>query len=237
MTSHAAWSLHDGRSDRVVLTCEHASANLPSPWSWHPDDDWIRTTHWASDLGAAKLTTELAGTLDAAAVMARYTRLLVDPNRAEHDPTLVRTEADGRPVRLNTTVPQEELERRLNGLHRPYHAAVRSMVDAHAGAMVLAVHSFTPTYDGRARSMEVGVLFDRDQAPAEVLASALAGEGFSVALNEPYSGRNGLMFSAQHHAERAGRAAIEIEVRQDRIVDGPWRARLVGAIARGIARI
>ena len=56
----------DGDFDgRLVLTCEHASAALPEPWTWPEEDRWLVDTHWASDIGAAAFTRRLAATADA----------------------------------------------------------------------------------------------------------------------------------------------------------------------------
>ena len=44
----------------VLVTCEHASERLPSPWSWSERDRRLVGTHWAFDLGAADLAREYA---------------------------------------------------------------------------------------------------------------------------------------------------------------------------------
>ena len=59
-------------------------------------------TQWSVDLGADELTVELAQALGSPAVLARFSRLLVDANRPADSSTLFRDEAEGRPVRLNT---------------------------------------------------------------------------------------------------------------------------------------
>src|SRR5262249_15286085 len=89
---------------RALFTCEHASERLPDPWRWASDDEWIRGTHWAYDLGAADLARELALELDAVAVLSRFSRLLADPNRPEHSPDLCRASAEGRAIQLNAAL-------------------------------------------------------------------------------------------------------------------------------------
>ena len=44
--------------------------------------------------------------------------------------------------------------------------------------------------------MDVGVLFDPYEPVARRFRDEIAAEGLKVALNEPYSGRNGLMYAA-----------------------------------------
>jgi predicted N-formylglutamate amidohydrolase len=96
------------------------------------------------------------------------------------------------------------------------------------------MHSFTPVWAGHARTVEVGVLYDHDEAPGAVLAKHLADAGFVVRLNEPYSGRGGFMFCAQSHTTKHGRKALELEVRQDLAASPPWRARFVRALAQAL---
>ena len=72
----------------VVLTCEHASNRLPEPWKWSERDQRLIDDHWAWDIGAADFSRELADRLGAVAVLARFTRLLVDANRPLDSDTL-----------------------------------------------------------------------------------------------------------------------------------------------------
>jgi predicted N-formylglutamate amidohydrolase len=163
-------------------------------------------------------------------VLARFSRLLADPNRPEDSEELVRATADGRPIAINRGLDAAERARRVE-LWRSYHRAVDGTLAAHHAALVFAVHSFTPLYEGQPRHLEIGILFDEEEALAHHVRDALAAAGFAVELNEPYSGREGLIYSAHRHAEAHGRRALEIEVRQDLCVDDAFRARLVDALA------
>lgn len=219
------------RAAPILLTCEHASEHLPAPWQWPEHDRRLLGTHWAYDLGARALTLELAQALEAPAVLSRFSRLLVDPNRDEIHDDLFRSLADGEPVLLNVGLEPDERERRIVGYHRPYHAAVDSALEASTASVLLSIHSFTPLYQGESRSVELGVLFNRDEEAAHAFGGALAQQFTNVAYNEPWSGRMGLIYAAERHAERHGRLALELEVRQDRAVDARYRAALVAVVA------
>lgn len=228
-----AFEALSGRPDSTVfLTAEHAMERFPMGFSLPAEDAWLRGTHWAFDLGVEPLVRELSAALLAPAVMAGFSRLLVDPNRAEHEETLFRAEAEGRVIALNAHLDDPERERRLAALYRPYHAAVDAGLSATKGEVLFSVHSFTPVYDGHVREMELGVLFNREDDLAEQLRRALESAGFRVAMNEPYSGKEGLIYSAEHHADAHGLRALELEVRQDLAVDAVFRARLVEALRR-----
>ncbi len=216
---------------RVVFTCEHASAELPEPWTWPEQDDWLLDTHWASDIGAALFTRRVAQLMNAPAVLSRFSRLLIDPNRPLDSDTLFRENAEGRMVYLNEMLLEVERERRINGFYLPYHAAVSAMVERSRGDTVFSIHTFTDNYDGEARALEVGVLFDHDEEPAHRLVHHLQAAGFHVAPNEPWSGKVGLAYSPVRHAQEFGRCALEIEARQDLIVEESFAERLAEALA------
>lgn len=200
----------------VVLSCEHASNRLPDRWRWPSKDAWVQDTHWAWDPGAAEITRRVAARLRTRAVLSRFSRLLMDPNRELTSPTLIRDVAEGRLVHLNRNLSGDERPRRIQTLYRPYHAAFDRIVEDTPGAMVLSIHTFTPVYaGGPPRPMEIGVLYDTDEPEALALEAALRAAGAKTALNEPYSGAAGLMYAAQTHADAHGRKALELEIRQD----------------------
>ncbi len=230
---HDAFEVIAGAPDApIFLTCEHASERLPDGYAWSANDQRLVGTHWAFDPGAAALVYELAAALHAPAVLSRYSRLLVDPNRPDTSDTLFRTEAESAPVELNLQLAEAEKAQRLERYHRPYHDAIHEHLAQHAAAeIVFSIHTFTPVYEGQVRQVEVGVLFDTQDALALDAAAAIRDAGFVTALNEPYSGKAGLIYSAERHAGAHGKKALELEVRQDLAVQPAVRARLVTALA------
>lgn len=213
-----------------LITCEHASERLPDPWQWAIEDRWLVGTHWAHDIGAEDLSRDLAEALGATAVLSRFTRLLADPNREETARDLFLAEAEGKPVTLNHALDREERERRLARLWRPFHAAVDREVARSTSPVILAIHTFTPVWNGVARAVELGVLFDEEEELAERARFMLAKTGLVVRMNEPYSGRAGLIYSARRHALAHGRRALELEVRQDLAVEAVVREKVVAAL-------
>lgn len=213
------------RSAPLMLTCEHASAKLPAPYAWPRGDAWLAHTHWAVDLGAADLTRELAEAMGASAVLCGFSRLLIDPNRPLGSPTSIRMRAEGRTIELNASVDAVERRRRVAYWEGYHHGAESAARDSEA-PVLFAVHSFTPVYEGQQRELSIGVLFDHEEAAAERLARWLEPLG-PVRLNEPYSGRDGLIYSAQRHADASGKRPLEIEVRQDLAAEPRFRAELI----------
>lgn len=228
---HEAYELRASRAGtaKVLLTCEHASNRLPQGWRWSAADARLADMHWAFDPGAAALAGELAEAMEAPLVLARFCRLLVDPNRAVDSYTLLRARCDGIPVELNVGVSAADLDRRLRGYYHPFHDAVDRAAEAVQPELVFSVHSFTPIYEGTARQVELGILHVDQPALAERWQEAGRRAGFDTRINEPYSGVDGSMYSAQIHGQRAGCPALELEVRQD-IATDPGRRRAVLAL-------
>lgn len=188
--------------------------------------------HWASDLGAADLSRELAEELGTSAVLSRFSRLLVDPNRSGSSPTLFRMRCDGAEVALNRGLTDAKRRDRLERLYEPFHEAVAGEMRRTPRRLVFSIHSFTPEYEGELRAVQIGVLFDRAAEAAATLQQGLeASLGMPVAQNEPWSGLNGLMYSAQTHADAYDAIALELEVRQDLLVQKSFRDRLRPVLA------
>lgn len=227
----AAEEIEGDYDGRLVFLCEHASNVLPDPWSWPRADRWLVETHWASDIGAADFTRRVAALMNAPAVLSRFSRLLIDPNRPLDSDTLFRQNADGRQVHLNRALLRTDRQERIDRLYHPYHAAVSAMVARSRADTVFSIHTFTDNYEGDARILEIGVLFDEDEEPAFQLIRHLEEAGFHVLANEPWSGKDGLAYSPVRHAKEHGRRALEIEVRQDLIVQEAFAQRLAEALA------
>jgi predicted N-formylglutamate amidohydrolase len=167
----------------------------------------------------------------APAVLSRFSRLLIDPNRPLDSDTLFRQNADGRQVHLNQALLGPDRQERIDRFYHPYHAAVDAMVARSRGDTVFSIHTFTDNYEGDARVLELGVLFDDDEEPAHRLIRHLERAGFQVLANEPWSGKDGLAYSPVRHAKEHGRCALEIEARQDLIVQEDFAQRLAEALA------
>ncbi|SES64700.1 N-formylglutamate amidohydrolase [Oceanicella actignis] len=236
----------DGRPD-VLLLCDHASNRVPPEVCGGdlglPPEDMAR--HIAYDVGARGVTLELARLLDAPAVLSTFSRLVIDPNRGEDDPTLIMKLYDGSVIPGNRHVDGTETARRLSDWHRPYHDAIRARI-ARAEAVgarpaLISIHSFTPQLRGRApRPWHVGVLWDRDSRLAAPLLELLRAEpDLCVGDNEPYSGQlqGDCMWT---HGTRRGLPHALIEIRNDLIADPEgeraWARRLAPILRRALDR-
>ncbi|MGB0646384.1 MAG: N-formylglutamate amidohydrolase [Bradymonadia bacterium] len=201
-----------------IFTCEHASDYF-GPTPIEPENESLLGTHWALDLGAAELTTTLARLSHSVGIMSTYSRLLLDPNRSLDSNTLFVEHIEGTPVYCNYALSQGEKERRIEGLHSGFHQGISDALCEHAAndpCTLVSIHSFTPVWNGQARPVEIGVLFDRFFDESNRTVRRLREHGFDARPNEPYSGMTGeLMYSATHHGTLHRTPYIEFEVRQD----------------------
>ena len=79
----------------VLLVADHASPFFPAAMNQLGLADWVLERHVAWDIGSDQLTRYLADALDAQAVLAGFSRLIVDPNRKLDDPTAFIEVSDG----------------------------------------------------------------------------------------------------------------------------------------------
>jgi predicted N-formylglutamate amidohydrolase len=229
------------RDGRWLVTCDHAT-NLVPDWVHGgelglPAADMAR--HIAYDVGAAGVTRALAAALDSPAILSRFSRLVIDPNRGEDDPTLVMQLYDGTIIPGNRGIDAGGVQQRLDRLHRPYHAAYAQLAGRRDDTVICAVHSFTPQLRGRApRPWEIGVLYADDARLAVPLMAACRAQGWCVGDNEPYVGH--LPGDAvDQHGLQHGRPNVLIELRNDLIAEAAgqalWAQRLAPILADVLA--
>ena len=202
----------------LLLVCDHAANALPAPYGTLGLRAGLFETHIAYDIGAAQVTRALATAYGAAAVLGRWSRLLIDLNRGADDPTLVMKLSDGSIIPGNRSADAAEVARRISLFHTPYHDAITAQIDRLGRPVLISLHSFTPAWKGVPRPWKVGVLWDQDGRLAIPLMARLAEAGFHVGDNEPYHGalENDCL---NRHGTKRGLPHVLIEMRQDLIAD------------------
>ncbi len=205
----------------MLMVCDHASRAFPAGMDILGLNQSDLERHIASDIGAAEVTRRLSQKLDAAAVLAGYSRLLIDVNRQPGDPQSIPEVSDQTVVPGNKNLTEDAQLARVESLFWPYHHAVANAL-AHLwrrgpAPVFFSVHSFTPSLAGQDRYWDIGVLWNRDQRLAAPLTERLrAVDGLHVGENEPYSGRD-VAYTLDLHAGAAGLPNCAVEIRQDLI--------------------
>jgi predicted N-formylglutamate amidohydrolase len=236
MTSFESVELIAGDpSSGMLIVADHAMRHLPHEYGrlGLPEQEYER--HIAYDIGVEGVVRRLAAMTSAPAVMARFSRLLIDPNRGEDDPTLIRQIYDGAVISGNYPLSEAERRKRIGRYFKPFRNQViesAALCDKACGGacLIISIHSFTPVMAGCVRPWHVGLLWDRDDRAASALLPLLSKDpALIVGDNEPYDGA--LKGDTMHEAGTvAGRAHVLIEIRQDLIASAggqlAWAERL-----------
>jgi predicted N-formylglutamate amidohydrolase len=234
----------DARPARWLILCDHARNVVPAQVAdgdlGLPATDMAR--HIAYDVGAEGVARQLARRLDAPCVVSNFSRLVIDPNRGEDDPTLLMKLYDGTVIPANRNADAAEVERRLNLCHRPYHAVVSRLAARHPDTVIVSVHSFTPQLAGRPpRPWHIALLSAADRRLADPLIALMQAQpDLCVGDNEPYGGHlPGDTIDC--HAIANGRQNTLIELRNDLIATPEaqvaWADRLALMLTHTLAQI
>lgn len=217
----------------LVLSCEHASAAVPE--GLEPTIPWdVLQSHRGWDPGAADVALALGAAFGVTPILGRVTRLLVDLNRSADNP------------RATSSVARTLAAEAREQLHREHHAthwrAVEQAIACRTCVLHVSVHSFTPTLRGKARAMDIGLLYDPRRASELRVAcrwqSLLRGEGLHVARNTPYRGvSDGITRGMRRRFGVERYAGLELELNQRLLSQGTFGQPLISAIRRTLSAI
>ncbi|MBB3915441.1 putative N-formylglutamate amidohydrolase [Rhizobium fabae] len=241
MDDFQSFEILSGKHDKgMVILADHAMNRLPARYERLGLPEQAFTRHIAYDIGIEGLTRQLSERLGVPAVLGGFSRLLIDPNRGEDDPTLIMKISDGAVISGNHPITPQEWDYRIETFHRPYHGAVAETIDKVANAtgrapLVLSLHSFTPAWKSVPRPWHAAVLWDSDRRAVGPLLDMLrADPDLVVGDNEPYDGalKGDTMY---RHCMITGIPHALLEVRQDLISDeagiSAWAERLAPIFA------
>jgi predicted N-formylglutamate amidohydrolase len=225
----------------LLILCDHAENTIPDTYGTLGLKAQDLYRHIAHDLGAAAVAERLAEALGAPAVLSRFSRLLIDPNRGLDDPTLVMQISDGLIVPGNVGLDPEEIQARIERYYLPYHQAIERAVEAAVALgrppVIVSIHSFTQAWRGVPRPWEAGVLWDKDPRLALPLLDALRTlPGIEVGDNVPYSGQ--LQGDTLYrHGTARGLAHALVEIRQDLILGAEGQAEWAMRLAQALRKV
>ena len=216
--------LNETGAAKVLLVGDHVSNRIPAVLDSLGLAAQVLQEHVAWDIGTRKLITHLSQHLDAPAVLAGYSRLVVDLNRSLEDPTVIPEVSDDIPIPGNQGLSRTDRAQRIHCFYTPYRRAIDHMLQRiRARGIVpafISIHSFTPQLADRLhRPWQIGLMWDKDpRIPVPLLEHLRAHPGnLVVGDNEPYSGKHAADYTIDHHAEAAGLPHVSIETRQDLI--------------------
>ncbi len=244
----------ENRPSNWLITCDHASNHIPDHYDANlglSQEDLDR--HIAYDIGAIGVSECLAKELDCPMIASHFSRLLIDPNRGENDPTLIMQLYDGSIIPANKNISDNAIQTRLDEYYRPYHGALAHLAARQEDTIICAIHSFTPQLQGKAkRPWQIGILSAYDKRFTAPFIEALRanealqskahslGEELCIGDNEPYDGD--LPGDAiDKHALQHGRLNLLIELRSD-LIETPseqsqWASLLAPILRETLSKI
>ena len=92
----------------IIFICEHASNHIPPEYDNLGLSQEQLELHIAWDIGIAEVTRNLSQMLDAPAILAKFSRLLIDANRALDQHGLIPTMSDGHEIHGNHNLSKED---------------------------------------------------------------------------------------------------------------------------------
>lgn len=236
----AVQTMNANGSSPFVLVCDHASNRIPEAYGDLGLSPAERVSHIAWDPGALAVSLSLSEALDAPVVFSTVSRLLIDTNRASDSPQAIWTLSEATRIAANENLDPAERAHRVAAFHKPFHDAFEALLEARRAddreTILVCVHSFTPVYLGVARPWPIGLIHGQDPGFTAALRDALLAEkaGLNIGWNEPYSARNGVTYTLEHHGDERGLNATMIEIRNDEILEPTgvnlWAGRLARAL-------
>lgn len=219
----AAWQeLRVDSPSPLLLLCDHASNRIPGKLQHLGLELDVFGQHVAYDIGCEKLTRRLSERFNASALLAGYSRLVIDLNRHPGDGSSIPEISDNIGIPGNHALTPRQIRQREDALFWPYHNRIEEVLGRicrHGQLPVLcSIHSFTPVFRGYRRPWDIGVLWDRDQRLSSPLLESLRREpDLCVGDNEPYHARNPVGYTMDVHGEQNGYPHLLLEIRQDLI--------------------
>lgn len=227
-----AWRIvNQPRLGGILVVADHASNRVPDDIDLGIAPGLLEQ-HIAYDIGVAGVAERMAGHKGVAAFLGNVSRLVCDFNREEHGPAVCPIASDGHAIPGNS-LDHAGHEERLLRFFRPYHNALSKTLDAAPPALILSLHSFTPSlssHPDEARPWHCGVLYNEDDRASRIAIPLLEAEGLFVGDQKPYSGKL-LNATMNRHAEADGRPYFGLEIRQDEVAtpaqQAQWAERML----------
>jgi len=234
-----------GGSSPFLLIADHAGNLIPRSLRRLGLQPAELEQHIAWDIGIAGLARYLAHELDAVLIRQNYSRLVVDCNRPPGAPTSIPEISELTPIPGNVGLGERDKAIRIREIFMPYHERIEEELKRRRRldrpAVVIALHSFTPTFKGVARPWHAALLYNRDPRLARRLLALLREEGLTVGDNEPYFVSDATDYTIPVHGERRGLLHALIEIRQDLVASDRnqhgWAIRLARLLPQAHAAI
>ncbi len=217
--------LGDPKPDRILIIGDHASNHVPNDVKLGIEPGLL-VDHIAWDIGVAAVAERIVAQAGFSAFLGNVSRLVVDLNRYADEPGVIPDHSDGIDIAANR-LDDDARANRLKSHYHPYHDRLSDILAEQRPALILSLHSFTPSLQSRPdekRPWEIGVLYNDHETGSKLAVGFLESHGLIVGDQLPYSGKL-LNATMNRHAEGNDIPYVGIEMRQDMVIDAEGQAR------------
>ncbi len=225
-------------ASKLLLVCEHASNSIPDQFDQLGLDEDTLQSHIAFDPGALDLSVKLSGLLDATLVHSGASRLLYDCNRPPEASDAIPERSEIYDVPGNKGLSIEQRQERSRLFYEPFKQLLATtLAQRSIATAIVTIHSFTPSYNGHARTVELGVLHDSDTRLADqVIALAPSHLSLVTKRNQPYGPEDRVTHTLKLHGIKNGLLNVMLEVRNDLLATESQRTALAQDLSELLAQ-
>ncbi|QJB68309.1 N-formylglutamate amidohydrolase [Parasphingorhabdus halotolerans] len=216
----------------ILIVADHASNTVPANIDLGISQSFLED-HIAYDIGSAAVSREMALRSGYLAILAGYSRLVVDLNRYPDEEAVIPLRSDGVEIPNNLLDLPDRVDR-IDRYFKPYHQRVAQLIADIRPSLVVALHSFTPKLRSNPqleRPWDVGVMYNDYETAPRMALQFLEEEQLVVGDQLPYSGKD-LNATMNRQAEAIGQPYIGIEIRQDHITEEKGQKRFAEILIR-----
>lgn len=197
-----------------LITCEHAGNEVPEEYlNLFFDREALLNSHRGWDPGAFHTAEYLAENLNSLLFSCHTTRLLIETNRSAQSAELF--------SECSLVLDVTQREKLVRNIYEPHRMGIeRQIAESEKPVLHLAVHSFTPSWNGTLREVDIGLLFDPGRKAEAAFCDAWKTRleqlsPFTIRFNEPYLGiDDGLTTYLRSRFPDPEYLGIEIEINQ-----------------------
>lgn len=223
----------------VLLVCEHASKRVPAFLGDMGLTAQALDSHIAWDPGALAVAQQMASQMSAPLVHGGVSRLVYDCNRPPEAAGAMPAKSEDLSIPANIAMSPKERQDRIDNIYTVFSRELSDQIEQYRNSLglMVTIHSFTPVYHGKPRTVELGLLHGRDDRFAQAMMATLPSElPFVTRLNEPYSAADGVAHTLDAQALPNGLPNVMIEIRNDLIQTPDQQAAMAAHLVPWIKR-
>ena len=173
----------------LLIIVDHANNFIPSKYKNLGLPKYLTESHIAYDLNILNLSKQMNTLLESDIVYGENSRLIIDLNRGQNDPTLIPSISDKKLIPGNIGISSKEFNFRKRKFYNNYHSKIKKVVNEKKIKLIISMHSFNPYFKGKKRKTEIGILSNKDRRYSDLLIRQMAkSKRYIIGDNVPYKG-------------------------------------------------